>query len=190
VEARFTVDTLIANLHIHPVFESLARAVQTDRVPAVYALVSELCDVNTQLWDTEDCARDALDDMGLAAAKRDVDRLNLQRNTVIEQVDEVLARDLASRVRLAEVQKAPMHTETVGSVVDRLVILALRVSRTRAASVGNPDLAVRIAQLESQLSELDAALAALIEEVVTGARRLPDGRRFKLYGSQRESGRR
>lgn len=172
------------------VFSSLQLVVRSDSLPTVRSLVSELCSVNTQLWDTEDCARHAADDRELAAAKRAVDRLNLERNGLIEQVDELLACGPTSPIRGDDVELVPVHTETVGSVVDRLVILALRVSRTRAASANDSELSGRIAHLECQLSELDAALAILIEEVAMGMRRLPDGRRFKLYGAQIVSGRR
>lgn len=180
----------MTDLDIRSALSSLQLVVRSDSLPTVRSLVSELCSVNAQLWDTEDGARHASDDMALAAAKREIDRLNLERNHLIEQVDEVLACGSTSRVRAAKVEKAPVHTETVGSVVDRLVILALRVRRTKAASTGDPELSTRIASLDHQYGELSAALAVLIEEVAIGTRRLPDGRRFKLYGAQRVSGRR
>ncbi|MFJ4770541.1 DUF4254 domain-containing protein [Streptomyces uncialis] len=161
----------------------LARAVATLPEKDRHRLddtVTRLHTVNGHLWDTEDRVRGALLSAAqVADGKREIDQLNAERNVLAERVDEVLG-SLADAGRA----DAPLHTETLASVVDRLSVLTLRIWHSERAAARDELARRRVPALHGQREELCAALDTLVGDVVAGRRRLPVPARFKLYGRE------
>lgn len=136
------------------------------------AIAAELCRAHTLQWEAEDESREAAADAPrLGAVKRRIDRMNATRSELIEQLDTWVSR------HLGQDERAPLHTETLGSVIDRLSIAWVRAQKLRAhGSDARSELALR------QLHELGLAYDTLLAELAAQRRRVPDWRLLKAYG--------
>ena len=157
---------------------------------------------NCRLWAEEDLARrTTVAEAEIAANKRAIDRFNQARNDATERVDEILlvalglvdaasARTDSPRSTVAA--GARLNSETAGSMIDRLSILALKVNAMRAqterrdvdeshreASRG------KLARLEQQRTDLAGCLDALLADAAAGRAYFKVYRQFKMYNDPR-----
>ncbi|MBI3993370.1 MAG: DUF4254 domain-containing protein [Candidatus Lambdaproteobacteria bacterium] len=161
--------------------------VAVDEREPLWLRVAENHARNFELWHEEDKARDPhADDGDIAAVKRAIDRLNQQRNDAIERIDETVLAMLAARHVSAP--EAPLHSETVGTIVDRLSILSLRVyhmdeeaRRADADAAHRANCAAKLAVLQTQRRDLADCLHALQRDLLGGARRIKVYRQMKMY---------
>ena len=124
------------------------------------------------LWDEEDRARRRdVADAAIAANKRAIDGYNQRRNDAIEKIDEALLERLAGVVPATD---AWHNSESAGSMVDRLSILALKIfhmraEATRADATERPSRGVRRKLARSTLQRAD--LARCLDSLLTLAAR-------------------
>ena len=154
----------------------------TDR-DGLMPLLLELLRSNLAQWELEDVTRiPEADDGTVARAKRSIDRLNLERHRLAEDIDATIG------AALVQSATAIPSTESPAMAFDRLSVLAIRLDRTLRASGmarnGSEDFERRLQRLRGQLDELASAIDALLEDVRAGRRRFVPYEHFKLYGPQ------
>jgi hypothetical protein len=158
-------------------------APETTRNESFESLVETLHLANFTLWHAEDEARQpTADDAGIAAVKRQIDRVNQTRNDTVEKID---ARLLAS---LEETGRGEQHSETPGMMIDRLSILSLKLFHTReelerrSAPPGHHERNTeRLAVLIEQREDLTRCLERLWADVCAGRRFFRQYRQLKMY---------
>lgn len=152
------------------------------------AVVCQQHQYNFLLWHEEDVARSAeVSDGRIAAVKRAIDRFNQQRNDAIERIDEVLLEMLLAAGVLAEADAA-LNTETPGSAIDRLSIMALRIyhfeeqlDRDDVDHAHRERVAERLTRCHVQHADLSQSLAELLGDLFRGRKLLKVYRQMKMY---------
>jgi hypothetical protein len=140
------------------------------------ALVTELVGSNLEQWELEDATRDpGATDEEVANAKRGIDRLNMGRHRLVEQIDASIAAGLDQPA------DALLATESPGMVLDRLSVLVIRRSRTESASMRQPDYAERLPELDARVAALSSAFDTYVRELQAGTRRFLPYEHLKLY---------
>jgi hypothetical protein len=143
---------------------------------------------NYELWHQEDIARSRdVDDQTIAGVKRAIDRLNQLRNDWIEKLDDWITERLAED-NIVPTDTARQNTETPGSCIDRLSILALRLyhlreqlERTDVDQSHLDKVRQRLAIGEAQRRDLSQGLRELFEDLFSGKKRHRTYRQMKMY---------
>jgi hypothetical protein len=143
---------------------------------------------NYELWHEEDIARSKeVSDAQIANVKRAIDRLNQQRNDWIEKLDDCLTQIIESRA-IQVSPEARQNSETPGSIVDRMSIMALRIyhlgeqlERTDCDEAHLKKVSERLAICRLQRADLENCLKDLLQDIAAGAKRHRTYRQFKMY---------
>ncbi len=180
---------VIDRWHARPVeglpWETVLQALPPQRL-GWEKIAEQLQLINTFQWHEEDRSRahDA-DDAVLAAVKRSIDASNARRVQAIEALDRHVMRVLAEAD--LPVASAPLHSESPGSIVDRISVLALKLYHIREelATAHGTDaearLHDRLAGLDEQMHDLAGCLDRLFLEIAAGQRRIKLYRQVKVY---------
>lgn len=143
---------------------------------SIAAKALDLHAMNFALWHHEDAVRrPGVGVHEIADRKRRIDAINARRNAAIEDIDVALLD------RIAQNPAAPLHTETPGTIVDRLSVLTLRIAHSHRLA----EPAARLAVLEEQYADLRGGLEQLLDRLRAGAVRFKRYRQFKSAESQR-----
>lgn len=157
---------------------------------------------NSLLWAEEDLARrTTVAAEAIAANKRAIDGYNQARNDATERVDEILLValglvDATSARTDAPVARVPagarLNSETAGSMIDRLSIMALKAHamrvQTERQDVDGAHRAaslVRLERLQQQRHDLGACLDELLRDAAAGRAYFKVYRQFKMYNDPR-----
>ena len=152
------------------------------------ALVCTQFSFNFQLWHEEDIARSRdVGDEKIAVVKRNIEGFNQNRNDWIEKIDDYISDQLEELGIEAEAG-ARLNTETPGSVIDRLSILALRIyhmeeqaGRQDATDEHREKAQQKLAVCFLQMDNLSRSLQELIDDIYAGKMTHRTYRQFKMY---------
>ena len=154
----------------------------------LFATICQQHQFNYLLWHEEDIARSPeVPDSRIAAVKRAIDGYNQQRNDWIEKIDEQLMQLLATAGVLPRAD-ARLNTETPGSAIDRLSIMALRIyhleeqlGRDDIDDIQRVKVAGRLQRCGTQHTDLSQSLVELLDDIFSGRKLLKVYRQLKMY---------
>lgn len=137
--------------------------------------------INTFQWHEEDKSRDhGADDTILAATKRSIDASNRRRVQTIDALDDIIFTGLNEAGLLKD--GAQLNSESPGSIIDRLTVLALKIYHVDEAlaafRAGGEDPGAMQDRLDT-LTEQSQDLGACLDRMLTGIRSGDMG--LKLY---------
>lgn len=156
--------------------------------PDGWARTTELLQlINTFQWHEEDKSREhgAGDDI-LGAIKRSIDASNRRRVQTVDRLDDLIFTGLTDLGCLNAA--APLPSESPGSIIDRLSVLALKIHHVdealQALAPATDDaraMRSRLDTLTEQYADLGACLDRLLRDIRSGTVGLKLYRQVKIY---------
>ncbi len=141
--------------------------------------------INTFQWHEEDKSRDlGVKDTVLAETKRTIDASNRRRVQAVDKLDDLIHAGLSEAGAVDAT--APLNSESPGSIIDRLTVLALKihhVAEARDILTGDQATAMgrRLTGLVEQRDDLGQCLDALLDGIRAGRVGLKLYRQVKVY---------
>ncbi len=140
---------------------------------------------NTKLWNEEDLARrQKVSDTEIAKNKRAIDKFNQARNDYIERIDSFILKNIA---HLSDM-RGKQNSETLGSMIDRLSILSLKIFhmslQTQRNDVEKNHLDIcseKLNILNIQRNDLGVCYDELMMDCQSGSRYFKQYKQFKMY---------
>jgi hypothetical protein len=140
---------------------------------------------NTKLWNEEDLARrQKVLDTEIANNKRAIDKFNQARNDYIERIDSFILKNIA---HLSDM-RGKQNSETLGSMIDRLSILSLKIFhmslQTQRNDVEKDHLDIcseKLNILNIQRNDLGVCYDELMMDCQSGTRYFKQYKQFKMY---------
>ena len=140
---------------------------------------------NTKLWNEEDLARrKKVSDSEIAKNKRFIDAFNQNRNDYIEKIDHFILNKISQKQSI----NAQQNSETMGSMIDRLSILCLKIFhmslQTQRQDVLKSHIdscSEKLKILKLQRNDLGVCLDQLFYDLLNGSRYFKQYKQFKMY---------
>ncbi len=152
---------------------------------ALGALVRELHAVNGRLWALEDAVRDpALPPEAVRDHKRSIDAANLERHAAIARIDGEVDAAFGPQ-RAPDDPRAVLDSQSVGAMVDRLSVIALKIAVFR-------DDVARASAQRARAALVERCLDRVIDALRRGdgvAQSFDEGKRYGTRSSSMRTGR-
>lgn len=150
--------------------------------------LSELLVTDFTLWGYEDeVRRKDIADREIADLKRKIDAENQKRHDLMDKIDTLIMEDIEEKLKSTD-DSAPLNTETPASVLDRLIVLALRIyhleKETKRKDVDSPHIercTLMLKQVEERSDDLLISMEELLVSYYSGKKRLKSYKQHKLY---------
>jgi hypothetical protein len=140
---------------------------------------------NSKLWNEEDLARRTnVSDYEIANNKRLIDSFNQLRNDYIERIDTFILDNISQKLS----SEARQNSETLGSIIDRLSILSLKIfhmfiqtQRQNTSIMHKKNCTDKLQILKIQREDLGVCFNQLIEDCSQGLKYFKQYKQFKMY---------
>lgn len=175
-------------IHDHLNFDLVSQDLNVDLNDGLSSLITLNHQCNIIIWKEEDLARRThAEPQSIVANKRTIDKFNQMRNDAIEMIDQ----EILVAFKDVELKKnASQNSETIGSIIDRLSILNLKIRATKINMNSSDGSLVklcidRIEVLNLQLDDLKKSLFFLVEQCSRGKKYIKVYRQYKMYNDSR-----